>query len=547
MPILSWLIFVPLIGAIALGFLPDSEKGIARTTALVATLITFGLSLVLLKEFKSETFKFQFVEKIPWVEKIGISYHLGVDGISIWLVILTTFLMVASVWFSGYVNQKVKAYMALLLFLESAMLGVFLSLDLILFFVFFEATLVPMYFLINIWGGERRAYAAMKFFLFTAAGSILMLVGMVMLAWIYQQQYGSMTFDLVELQSSIARGEFWVGFLQLQAVVFWFFMLAFLVKMPMFPFHTWLPDAHVEAPTAGSILLAGVLLKMGTYGILRFILPLFPDVIGQFVTPVMVLAVIGILYGGIVAAVQPDVKKLVAYSSVAHMGFVVLGIFSLTQIGIQGGAIQQLNHGVSTGALFLMIGLIYERRHTRLFKDLGGLKAQMPIYAALFLIVMLSSVGLPGTNGFVGEFLALMGAFQAGLNGMNGLTVVLPAIAATGVIVAAIYLLIMFKDMFYGPNKNPDNLRLKDIKPWEVALVAPFIILIFWGGLQPGTFFSRMDVSLNAARLMATSPAGDRPNWGEASHEVDASGKLVKVENHNSHEPNAPRALEAHH
>lgn len=528
MPILSWLIFIPLIGAAAIGFLPNDRKDLARATSLITTIVTFALSLVLFKQFNGETFKFQFVEKIPWVEKFGISYHLGVDGISIWLVLLTTFLMVVSVWFSTYVNQKVKAYMSLLLLLESAMLGVFLSLDLILFFVFFEATLVPMYFLIHIWGGERRAYAALKFFLFTAAGSILMLVGMVVLAWIHQQQYGSMTFDLVELQSSIARGDFWVGYIQLQAILFWFFMLAFLVKMPMFPFHTWLPDAHVEAPTAGSIILAGVLLKMGTYGILRFIMPLFPDVIGQFVVPVMVLAVIGILYGGIVAAVQPDVKKLVAYSSVAHMGFVVLGIFSLTQIGMQGGAIQQLNHGVSTGALFLMIGLLYERRHTRLFKDFGGLKAQMPIYAALFLIVMLSSVGLPGTNGFVGEFLALMGAFQAGFAGMNGLSIVLPAIATTGVIVAAIYLLILFKDMFYGPNNNPENQRLKDIKPWEVVLVAPFIVLIFWGGLQPKIFLDRMDVSLNAARLMATSPAGQRPSWADSAHEVSLEGKLVQ-------------------
>lgn len=528
MPILSWLIFIPLIGAAAIGFLPNDRKDLARATSLITTIVTFALSLVLFKQFNGETFKFQFVEKIPWVEKFGISYHLGVDGISIWLVLLTTFLMVVSVWFSTYVNQKVKAYMSLLLLLESAMLGVFLSLDLILFFVFFEATLVPMYFLIHIWGGERRAYAALKFFLFTAAGSILMLVGMVVLAWIHQQQYGSMTFDLVELQSSIARGDFWVGYIQLQAILFWFFMLAFLVKMPMFPFHTWLPDAHVEAPTAGSIILAGVLLKMGTYGILRFIMPLFPDVIGQFVVPVMILAVIGILYGGIVAAVQPDVKKLVAYSSVAHMGFVVLGIFSLTQIGMQGGAIQQLNHGVSTGALFLMIGLLYERRHTRLFKDFGGLKAQMPIYAALFLIVMLSSVGLPGTNGFVGEFLALMGAFQAGFAGMNGLTIVLPAIATTGVIVAAIYLLILFKDMFYGPNHNPENQRLKDIKPWEVVLVAPFIVLILWGGLQPKIFLDRMDVSLNAARLMATSPAGQRPSWADSAHEVNLEGKLVQ-------------------
>lgn len=527
--ILSWLIFIPLIGSIALAFLPDERKDLARLTTLGTTLVTFLLSVAMFVQFNGKSFHFQMEEKVPWIERFGISYHLGVDGTSIWLVMLTTFLMVISVWFSFYVDNKVKAYMSLLLLLESAMLGVFLSLDLILFFVFFEATLVPMYFLINIWGGERRGYAAVKFFIFTAAGSILMLVGMVMLAWIHSQKYGTMTFDLVVLQSAIAKGEFWVGFIQLQAIIFWFFMLAFLVKMPMFPLHTWLPDAHVEAPTAGSVILAGVLLKMGTYGILRFMLPLFPDVIGQFVVPVMVLAVIGILYGGIVAAVQPDVKKLVAYSSVAHMGFVVLGIFSLTHTGIQGGAMQQLNHGISTGALFLMIGLIYERRHTRQFKDFGGLKAQMPIYAALFLIVMLSSVGLPGTNGFIGEFMALMGAFQAGYAEFNGLTIVLPAIAATGVIVAAVYLLIMFKDMFYGPNNNPENQRLKDIKPWEIAMVAPLIVLIFWGGLHPNTFFDKMDASLNAARLMAINPPGERPSWAEPTHEITAKGELVQV------------------
>ncbi len=527
--ILSWLIFVPLVGALAVACLPDERKDLARITALGTSVLAFLLSLVMFVNFTGKSFHFQMVEKVPWIERFGISYHLGVDGTSLWLVMLTTFLMIISVWFSLYVNVKVKAYMALLLLLESAMLGVFLSLDMILFFVFFEATLIPMYFLINIWGGERRAYAAVKFFIFTAGGSIMMLVGMVMLAWIHSQKYGTLTFDLVMIQSSIAQGDFWVGFLQLQAIIFWFFMLAFLVKMPMFPFHTWLPDAHVEAPTAGSVILAGVLLKMGTYGILRFILPLFPDVIGQFVVPVMILAVIGILYGGIVAAVQPDVKKLVAYSSVAHMGFVVIGLFSLTQTGIQGGAIQQLNHGISTGALFLLIGLIYERRHTRLFKDYGGLKAQMPIYSALFLIVMLSSVGLPGTNGFIGEFLALLGAFQAGFAGFNGLSVVLPAIAATGVIVAAVYLLIMFKDMFYGPNNNPENQRLKDIKPWEIAMVAPFIVLIFWGGLYPNTFFDKMDASLNAARLMAVNPAGQRPSWAEPTHEITAKGQLVEV------------------
>ncbi len=528
--ILSFLIFVPLIGALGIAFLKDEHKALARMTALITAFLNFALSLVAFGQFNSGTFHFQMVEKVSWIERFGISYHLGIDGTSIWLVLLSTFLMVISIAFSFYVDKNVKAYMALLLFLESAMLGVFLSLDLILFFVFFEATLIPMYFLINIWGGERRAYAAVKFFIFTAAGSILMLVGMVVLAWLHQQQYGIFTFDLVMLQNAVAKGELWSGFMHLQAMIFWFFLVAFMVKVPMFPFHTWLPDAHVEAPTAGSVILAGVLLKMGTYGILRFLLPLFPDVIGQFVVPVMVLAVFGILYGGIVAAVQPDVKKLVAYSSVAHMGFVMLGIFSLTHSGIQGGAIQQLNHGVSTGALFLLIGLIYERRHTRQFKDFGGLKAQMPIFATLFLIVMLSSVGLPGTNGFVGEFLALLGAFQAGVAGFNGLNVVLPAVAAAGVIVAAVYLLIMFKAMFYGPNDNPENQRLKDLKSWEIAMMAPLIILIFWGGLAPNTFFEKMEASVSAVRLMAINPAGERPSWGMITHEIDGNGALVEVQ-----------------
>lgn len=527
--LLSFLIFAPLIGAVTIALLPDEKRNLVRWAAMGTSILTFLLSLAVFANFNPNTFHFQMVQKVPWIERFGVNYHVGIDGTSIWLVMLTTLLTVVCIAFSRYVEHKVKAYMALLLLLETAMLGVFLSLDLILFFIFFEATLIPMYFLISIWGGERRAYAAVKFFLFTAAGSILMLVGMAMLAWMHQQQYGILTFDLIALQNSVAKGELWTGYMHLQAIVFWFFMLAFLVKVPMFPFHTWLPDAHVEAPTAGSIILAGVLLKMGTFGILRFVLPLFPDVIGQFVVPVMILSVIGILYGGIVSAVQPDVKKLVAYSSVAHMGFVMLGIFSLTHTGILGGAKQQLNHGISTGALFLLIGLIYERRHTRQFSDYGGLKAQMPIFATLFLIVMLSSVGLPGTNGFIGEFMAILGAFQAGMAGFNGLNVVIPAVAATGVIVAAVYLLIMFMRMFYGPNANPENQRLKDLKPWEIGLVGVFIVFIFWGGLYPNTFFKPMEASLQATRLMAVNAPGERPMWGVMTQEIDATGRLIEV------------------
>jgi NADH-quinone oxidoreductase subunit M len=407
---------------------------------------------------------------------------------------------------------------------------VFVSLDMMLFFAFFEATLIPMYFLINIWGGSNRAYAAIKFFLYTAAGSILMLLAMIMLYVIARDVTGTGTFDIVKIQALVASGQFWTEkWMAIQGIMLGAFLLAFMIKVPMFPFHTWLPDAHVEAPTAGSVILAGVLLKMGTYGIIRFCLPIFPDALPMYVVPISVLAVIGILYGGIVAAVQPDLKKLVAYSSVAHMGFILLGIFSLDHAGLMGGSLQQLNHGVSTGALFLLIGLLYERRHTRMFKDFGGLKAQMPIYATLFLIIMLSSVGLPATNGFVGEFLALMGSFNSGYTGMYGLNIILTSVAATGVIVAAVYLLKMFMQVFYGPNTNPENQRLKDLKPWETVMVGSFVVLVFVGGLLPNVFMKPMEASVQAARLMATKPAGERPAWADESVEVSSKGDIIRT------------------
>jgi NADH-quinone oxidoreductase subunit M len=353
-----------------------------------------------------------------------------------------------------------------------------------------------------------------------------MLVGMIALYQLQKTHTGIASFYIVDIQKNVANGQLWTGSLQLEAWVFWAFAIAFLVKCPVFPFHTWLPDAHTEAPTAGSIILAGVLLKMGTYGFLRFVLPLFPDVIGRNVVPIMILAIIGILYGAVVAAVQPDAKRLVAYSSVAHMGFVLIGIFSLTHTGLMGGSMQQLNHGISTGALFLLIGLIYERRHTRLFTEYGGLKAQMPIYAAIFLIVMLSSVGLPGTNGFVGEFLALLGTFQAGYNGANNLTIWYGVVAGLGVILAAVYLLWMFQKMFYGPNANPANQVLKDLKRWEIAMCGLLIIFIFWGGFHPGTFLKPMETSISAAQGMAVNPRGQRPLWSDDQMTVSLDGKI---------------------
>ncbi len=527
--LLTLVTFLPLIGSILMAFMPATQVKQIRGLALAFAVGTFVVSLAMLSQFKGGTYHFQMIDFAPWIPSLGLNYKLGVDGISIWLVVLTTFLMIIATWFSFYVNTRVKQYMIFMLMLETAMLGVFLSLDMILFYAFFEASLIPMFFLINIWGGERRSYASVKFFLYTFAGSIFMLLGILAMHQIYAGQFGQGTFDIIKIQSGIASGQFWSNAMQAQALIFWSFAVAFMVKCPMFPFHTWLPDAHVEAPTAGSVILAGVLLKMGTYGFLRFCLPMFPDVVRDQVIWIMLLAVIGIIYGAVVAAVQPDVKKLVAYSSVAHMGFVMLGLFSLQHDGMMGGAVQQLNHGISTGALFLLIGLIYERRHTRQFKDFGGLKAQMPIFATLFLIVMLSSVGLPGTNGFVGEFLAMLGAFQTAMSGQFGLNVGFAVVAGFGVVLAAVYLLVMFMKMFYGENTNPENQRLKDLKPWEIAMCGLLVVFVFWGGVMPNTFLKPMEASINAVRHMALNPEGKRPSYGDLSMEINAKGDLVSV------------------
>lgn len=528
--ILSLVTFLPLFAALVILFIPEVFAKTIKGFAIAATVVTFLVSLQVLAQFQGGSYHFQMVEFVPWIKQAGIHYRLGVDGISIWLVLLTTFLMVISTVFSVYVGSRVKAYMALMLILETAMLGVFLSLDMILFFTFFEITLIPMYFLIAIWGGDKRAYASIKFFLFTAAGSIFMLLGMLFLGYIQWKTNGAWSFSILDIQANVASGKFWIDFMAIEPLIFWSFALAFMVKCPMFPFHTWLPDAHTEAPTAGSIILAGVLLKMGTYGFLRFCLPLFPDTLTHQVVPIMILAVVGIVYGAIVSAMQPDVKRLVAYSSVSHMGFVMLGIFSLTQSGLMGGSYQQLNHGISTGALFLLIGLIYERTHTRLFKDYGGLKAQMPIFAALFLIVMLSSVGLPGLNGFVGEFFSMYGAFEASYSGQYGLSVWYSVIAGTGVILAAVYLLWMFQKMFYGPITNPALKRLKDLKKWEIGLVGAMVVFMFWGGLLPNTFLKKMEASLGATRMMGLNNVRSRPIWSDYAMEMDAKGNLVQVE-----------------
>jgi len=527
--ILSLLMALPLLGAIAIALIPEEFSKAIKGAALGFSALTFLVSLSVLFRFQSATYHFQMVEYVPWIDKLGVHYRVGIDGISIWLVVLTTFLNVIAVWFSYYVSKRIKTYFVMTMLLLTAMLGVFLSLDLILFYTFFEASLIPMAVMIWIWGGAKRNYAALKFFIYTFAASIFMLVGMIVLAKLNADVSGAWTFDISAIQGNVANGKLWAAADPwLQPMLFWAFAIAFMVKCPMFPFHTWLPDAHTEAPTAGSVILAGVLLKMGTFGFLRFCLPLFPEETIKNAPFIMGLAVVGIIYGAIVAAVQPDVKKLVAYSSVAHMGFIMLGIFSLTHTGMLGGAYQQLNHGVSTGALFLMIGLLYERIHTRMFKDMGGLKAQMPIFAALFLIVMLSSVGLPGLNGFVGEFLALQGTWEAALVGENGLTLAIPVVASIGVILAAVYLLWMFQKVFYG-KLNPALARLKDLKPWEIAMVSSLVVLMVWGGLYPNTFMKPMEKALNATRLMVLNDPGQRPAWNDSSLEVEENGDLVRV------------------
>jgi NADH-quinone oxidoreductase subunit M len=479
-------LLIPVIGASIIAFLPAAGRGAIRFVALAATTLTFLCTLPLAIGFDSQTAQMQFVRNVPWIEAGGFSvnYHVGIDGISLFLVILTAFLMPLSVLGSWSIQRSLKGYMVLLLLLEVGMLGVFMALDLILFYFFWEAMLIPMYFLIGIWGGKERIYAAVKFFLYTAAASLFMLVALISLFFFNQ---GGESFDIVQITERLATGDIILS-ARAELLLFLAFFLAFAVKVPLFPFHTWLPDAHVEAPTAGSVILAGVLLKMGTYGLLRFCLPMFPEASVRLAPLICVLAIIGIIYGALVAMVQPDVKKLVAYSSVSHLGFVVLGIFSFNLQAIEGATYQMLNHGISTGALFLLVGMIYDRRHTREIADLGGLAHPMPIFATAFLIITLSSIGLPGLNGFVGEFLILQGAFLE--NRTYGV------FAASAVILAAVYMLWMYQRVFMGKVEREENRGLLDLNVREVVTILPLIVMAVWMGVASGTFLRKMDVSV---------------------------------------------------
>lgn len=486
--LLSLITFLPLLGMAMLLFIPRDNEPLLKSFTLIVTLLVFGISLPLaFNDVFTTSGGMHYTEFAKWIsigDYFEMNYNVGIDGISLWLVLLTTFIMpiaVLSTW--NAVEKNTKGFMALLLLLETGMLGAFVSLDLFLFYIFWELMLIPMYFLIGIWGGKNRIYAAVKFFIYTAVGSLLMLVAIIFIYY-YAQQSGLDTngFSIVQFyQMSVpADAQIWL---------FLAFAFSFAIKVPMFPLHTWLPDAHTEAPTAGSVILAAVLLKMGTYGFVRFAMPLFPQALETCMPYLATLCVIGIIYGSLVAMVQTDVKKLVAYSSVAHLGFVMLGIFALNLQGMAGGMIQMINHGISTGALFLIVGFIYERRHTREISEFGGLAKQMPIFAVIFMIVTFSSIGLPGTNGFVGEFLILVGAFESELRWYA-------VFATTGVILAAVYMLWMFQRVMFGELNNPKNAVLKDLSAREIVIMLPLIVFIFWIGIYPNVFFDKMNPAL---------------------------------------------------
>ncbi|HET7441630.1 MAG TPA: NADH-quinone oxidoreductase subunit M [Terriglobales bacterium] len=482
--ILTLVTFIPLAGAVLLLFVPRRDRDI-RIFSLVVTLLTFVLSLHLPVHLNRSLAGFQFEINNSWITTPNIHYHMGVDGVSVWLVVLTTFLTPLCVLISWKsIHERVKEFFILLLILETALTGVFTSLDLFLFYFFWEATLIPMALLIGMYGHGRRVYAAVKFFLYTMIASVFMLAAII---WLYAQ-VGS--FDFVTIQNAARNGQL-ENFASAAPWLFLGFFIAFAVKVPLFPLHTWLPDAHVEAPTAGSVLLAGVLLKMGTYGMLRFNLGLFPEQSRSNAPWIMVLALIGIIYGALVAMVQPNMKKLIAYSSISHLGFVVLGIFSLTNAGLNGAEFVMLAHGVSTGALFMLAGIIYERRHTYDIKELGGLATPMPTYAAFFLFITLSSVGLPMLNGFVGEFLSLSGAFQA--------RPVYGILGATGVIWSACYLLWMYQRVFFGKVTHQVNATLPDLEPREKIALWPTAVVALLMGVAPLIWLSIIDPSVQAA------------------------------------------------
>jgi NADH-quinone oxidoreductase subunit M len=502
---LNLVLYLPLLAAVGLAFVPRENHQAFKWGALIAAAITFLISLGLWGNFDANNNGvYQHVTAVPWIPQFGVQYKVGLDGISLVLVLLTTLLTAIAILASfEAVNERVKEYYIFLLLLETGMLGVFAALDLVLFYVFWEAMLIPMYFLIGIWGGPRKLYATIKFVLYTLVGSLLMLVAII---WIYvatSHNGAGGTFDVETLTGPASPLHSAALEPNIRTMLFFFFALAFAIKVPMFPFHTWLPDAHVEAPTAGSVILAGVLLKMGTYGLLRFCIPLFPDVAQHWSPLFLALGATGIIYGALMAYVQTDIKRLVAYSSVSHLGFCILGLFAFTREGVGGSVLQMVNHGLSTGALFLLVGMLYERRHTRDIAAFGGLWKVIPVFAAFFLITTLSSVGLPGLNGFVGEFLILLGTWV-----YSQWAAVL---GATGVILGAVYMLWMFQRVMQGPLDRPENQRLTDLTRREWVVLLPLVLLMFWVGARPNTLLRLFDQAIYRNAVQPIQALSERP------------------------------------
>lgn len=488
--LLSAVVFLPIVFALIITLWPKENS--IRPLALGFGLIEFVLSLVILQRFDSSSSALQLVEQYPWIERFGVTYFFGIDGISLWLVLLTTFLtpiIILGSWKS--IETRVKGFHVALFVLQTAMLGTFLALDAIFFYLFWELSLVPMYFIVGIWGGTRRIYATVKFFIYTMIGSLLMLVAIIYMMFLTQDAFGTMSasiLDFYKLDIPFIGGQFF----SLQTLLFFAFALAFAIKVPVFPFHTWLPDAHVEAPTPGSVILAGVMLKMGTYGFMRWTIPMFPEAAEYWAWLFLLVGTIGIVYGALVAMIQPDIKKLVAYSSVSHMGYILVGLFVFNEFGYSGGLYQMLNHGVSTGALFLLVGMIYERTHSREISKYGGLAGVLPLFTIAFFIVTLSSIAVPLTNGFVGEFLILLGTFKS--------AEVFAYVAVSGVVLGAVYMLWMFKRVFFGEKGElvkDEHHPLHDLSVREMVVMAPLIVMIFWMGLFPNMFLDFSKASIN--------------------------------------------------
>ena len=510
---LSLILFLPLAGAFVLLFVPKQNEDAIRWIANIVAFAGFIVSIPLWFWYNPQNPEFQFVERAAWIPSVGAEYFLGVDGFSVLLILLTTlmgFIAILSSW--NAITERVKEYYIFLLVLQTGMLGAFMSLDFLLFFLFWEVMLVPMYFLIGIWGSANRLYSAIKFFLYTLVGSVVMLLGILALYFYNHQVTGVYSFDVTQFHKLNVPAD-------LQWWVFLAFFLGFAIKVPMFPFHTWLPDAHTDAPTAGSVILAAVLLKMGTYGFIRFSLPILPEATRTFAPMVAFLCIVGIVYGALVALAQKDWKRLVAYSSVSHMAMVMLGMFALNPVGITGSIVQQLNHGISTGALFLLVGVVYERRHTREISEYGGLSKVMPVYAAVFLVMTMSSIGLPTLNGFIGEFLILQGVFVD--------SKMWAAFAASGVVLGAAYMLYLYQRTMFGKIENPKNEHLPDLSLREFATFAPLIVLAVWIGLYPKPFLDRL-ADLGPARRRCASARNMRPRTRNCNTDADAGAAGVK-------------------